>query len=272
MNLERNEVQALSKTGTPTAGTFTLTYSGQTTAAIAWNATAAAIKTALEALSNISVGDISVSGGPLPNTPVVITFKGTLGNQNIAALTVTPTITGGSFQVDSTTQGNAGATELAQMPISSNQVNLYLDDSYADRGTTQIEDGFSAQISLPEKYDTRRVLDRARNSWKKPVEKAMEPTCVLTLEANAFSDALYATAKADGLPTQYLRADAVGIEIPSATDNFEWGIDLPLKLKDAKENGDESGVDSYTFTFEIVEDDDMDSFFENWFVNNLSSL
>src|SRR3954465_8763162 len=49
-----NEVQTITVTGTPTGGTFTLTYSTQTTAAIAYNATAAAVQTALEALSNIA--------------------------------------------------------------------------------------------------------------------------------------------------------------------------------------------------------------------------
>lgn len=41
-----------------TSGTFTLTFNGQTTAAIAYNATAAQIQTALESLANIASGDI----------------------------------------------------------------------------------------------------------------------------------------------------------------------------------------------------------------------
>ena len=44
-----------------TAGTFTLTFGGQTTAPIAWNATPAAIQAALEALSNIERGDVKVA-------------------------------------------------------------------------------------------------------------------------------------------------------------------------------------------------------------------
>jgi hypothetical protein len=50
-----NEVQVVTLTGA-TAGTFTLTYSGQTTGAIAYNASAAAVQTALQALSNIGAG------------------------------------------------------------------------------------------------------------------------------------------------------------------------------------------------------------------------
>jgi len=94
------EVQTVTITGTPTGGTFTLTYAGQTTTALAYNAAAAAVLAALEALSNIAPGDLAVTGGPGPGTPYVVTWLGTLGDvaqmtANGAALTggVTPTVT-----------------------------------------------------------------------------------------------------------------------------------------------------------------------------------
>jgi hypothetical protein len=108
-----NEVQTLSTTGTVTAGTFTITFSGQTTGAIAWNATAAAVQAALEALSNVAVGDVAATGGPLPATPVVVTFTGNLGNQNVAAMTTTDTLTGGSTAVATTTGGVAPTNTFA---------------------------------------------------------------------------------------------------------------------------------------------------------------
>ena len=46
----------------PAAGTFTLTFNGQTTVPIARNASAATVQGALEALSNIGSGDVTVSG------------------------------------------------------------------------------------------------------------------------------------------------------------------------------------------------------------------
>lgn len=49
-------------TGTPTGGTFTLTYGGDTTAAIAYNAAASAVESALEALDSIVSGSITVTG------------------------------------------------------------------------------------------------------------------------------------------------------------------------------------------------------------------
>lgn len=94
--IPQNEVQTLTITGTPTGGTFTLTYSGQTTSAIAYNASASTVQTALIALSNLDVGDVVCTGGNLPGTPVVMTFGGTLANTNVAAITSTSSLTGGT--------------------------------------------------------------------------------------------------------------------------------------------------------------------------------
>jgi hypothetical protein len=83
--ISANEVQKI-QSGL-TAGTFTLTYSGQTTSAIAYNATAATIVAALIALSNIGVAEVTGTGGPLNQNPVVITFAGTLANTDQPLMT-----------------------------------------------------------------------------------------------------------------------------------------------------------------------------------------
>jgi hypothetical protein len=49
-----NEVQRVTFSGTPTSGSFTITFDGQTTAAIPYNATATQVKDALELLPNIN--------------------------------------------------------------------------------------------------------------------------------------------------------------------------------------------------------------------------
>lgn len=82
-----NEKQQVAIDSTATGGTFTLTYSGQTTAAIAYNAVAATVDTALEALSNIGVGDVTVTGGPGPATAWVVEFTGALAETNVVAIT-----------------------------------------------------------------------------------------------------------------------------------------------------------------------------------------
>ncbi len=63
-------------------GTFTITFSGQTTAALAFNASAADVQNALCALSNIGVGNLIV------NNAYDVFFDGTLANVAQPMLTV----------------------------------------------------------------------------------------------------------------------------------------------------------------------------------------
>jgi hypothetical protein len=70
--------------GVPSGGTFTLTFDGQTTGAIAYNASAATVDAALEALSNIGAGDVSVSGAN--GGTWTIDFTGALAGTNVPAL------------------------------------------------------------------------------------------------------------------------------------------------------------------------------------------
>lgn len=56
-----NRVQVVTITGTPTGGTFTLTYGGQTTGTIAYNAAAGTVQTAIRALGG-SLSGATVSG------------------------------------------------------------------------------------------------------------------------------------------------------------------------------------------------------------------
>lgn len=118
-----NEVQRVTITGTPTGGTFTLTYDGQTTAAIAYNAIASEVQSKLEALSNIDVGDVTVTGGPLPGSFVTVTFGGDLGTRDVAQMTATSSLTGGTtpaVAVTTPTAGTAGTPSKLLTPLDAN--------------------------------------------------------------------------------------------------------------------------------------------------------
>jgi hypothetical protein len=110
-----NEVWTLTQSGA-TGGTFTLTIDGQTTAAIAYNATAATVQTALQALSLLST-NVTCAGGPLGTAGVTITFSG----GNLAKLPISPlactantanTLTGGGVTVVETTKGTAPSLDM----------------------------------------------------------------------------------------------------------------------------------------------------------------
>lgn len=90
-----NESQTATITGSPTGGTFTLTFDGETTAAIAYNAAATTVKTALEALSNVKTGDVTVSGSA--GGPYTVVFTGHYQGENVPAFTASgASLTGGT--------------------------------------------------------------------------------------------------------------------------------------------------------------------------------
>ncbi len=105
-----NEVQTVTITGTPAGGDFTLTFQGQTTAAIAYNAIASVVEDRLEALSTIGQGNVRVTGGPGPGTPYVVTFINELGHNDQPLTTDDQTgLTGGTTPAVTVTQTTAGA-------------------------------------------------------------------------------------------------------------------------------------------------------------------
>lgn len=70
-------VQTVTITGTPTGGTFALDIDGEVTGPIAFNATAAAVQAALEALPAVQAAgsDVKATGGALPGSAVTLTWQ-----------------------------------------------------------------------------------------------------------------------------------------------------------------------------------------------------
>ena len=97
--------------GGATAGTFTLTYKGQTTSGIAFNATSAAVQSALRALTTIGATGCSVSGA----APTwIVTFTGALANDTADLLTGSGAgLTGGAFAATAAPQYAAMTHDMA---------------------------------------------------------------------------------------------------------------------------------------------------------------
>jgi len=103
-------VQTVTITGTPTGGTFTLTYAGTTTAPIPYSATASAVQAALLALPSTTgltkSEDVTVTGGPGPATAWVATFAADLNPANL--LTAAGSFTGGTTPAVAVAQTTPG--------------------------------------------------------------------------------------------------------------------------------------------------------------------
>lgn len=124
--VDANEVQTITLGGA-TGGSFTITFSGQTTAAIPWNSSATgstSVQKALKALSNVGAGDISVSG-PIGG-PYVLTFGGAYAFTDVPAVTVTDSLTptAATIIVTTTQEGSgAGAGGSTARPIGTITIN-----------------------------------------------------------------------------------------------------------------------------------------------------
>lgn len=110
-----NEIQRFHITGATPGGTFTVTYSGATTSGIAWNANAATVKAALEALSTIDL--VAVTGAGTSGDPWIIEFQGKLNGVDLAsnALTLSGAGLTGDGAVSSVTT-NQSPTHLGRYP------------------------------------------------------------------------------------------------------------------------------------------------------------
>jgi len=82
-----SEIQKLQITPSAEKGTFIITFEGWSTIALNWDSTPAEVQTALEDLSNLSVGDVIVTG--TTSESYTIAFKAELGNVQTMIITST---------------------------------------------------------------------------------------------------------------------------------------------------------------------------------------
>lgn len=110
--------------GTPSAGTFTITFNGYTTSSIAYNASASTIASDLAALTSVGTGNVTVTGSGTTGSPFIITFSGALVTP-LPVITVTSSLTGGSVAIstpqtgyNASAEGTIAATRLMDQSTS----------------------------------------------------------------------------------------------------------------------------------------------------------
>jgi hypothetical protein len=103
-------VQTITLTGTPTGGNFTISWDGEgPTTAIAYNAAAATVQTALETLANVDTGDIVVTGSA--GGPWTLTWANDYANIDVPLVTCN-------------SAGLTGGTTPTAVPASSNERHM----------------------------------------------------------------------------------------------------------------------------------------------------
>lgn len=101
-----NEEQTVTVINSPSGGDFTLSFNGQTTDAIAYNASAATVQSELEGLANIKAGDVDVTGSD--GGPWTVEFTGDLAKTDVSLLVAVSSLTGAPTAAAATSQAGSG--------------------------------------------------------------------------------------------------------------------------------------------------------------------
>jgi hypothetical protein len=110
-----NEVQTLTIALIANGQTYTITFSGQTTSAIAKAADAATAQAALIALSNLATGDVVVTGTSVV-TGLTLTFGGAYAGVDVPAITAVASDAASAVITTSRIGGALQATLVASTP------------------------------------------------------------------------------------------------------------------------------------------------------------
>lgn len=256
-------------TGSPTGGTFTLTRGAATTSPIAYNATAAAVQTALEALNTVGTGNVAVSGNN--GGPYTIAFINDMADVAVT-LTGSASFTGGStpnITVASQTTGTA-PTQIPLIPIQTNHVDLYLEDSYAAlTGATPISRGFNYEFAIADKADVIKPLRSTVSGFAAHVETPPKVTAKLTLSGDAVGRAMMTTMRTGA--RKYLRMRANG-NIITGAERYFLEITQAVNVMDLSGPEDTDGIFALNWDFAVVNDAAMESGFTVVLQNTLAAL
>jgi hypothetical protein len=259
----------------PTSGTFTLTMGGQTTSGIQYNATAAAVQTALEALSTIGAGNVIVtrttgtSTLAQANAVYTIEFVADLGQQAITLTGVFTSLTASGSIALASSQVGAAPTEIAPKPVLPTHICVYMADTQAGldvaNAMTRV---LSASFSLADMYAALWALNRNVTSFAATVPT--EPTLGLKLKVEADDEGMTPLTTLRAGQTKFFRIEAIGDTISSAP--YELGIDFAAKAEAPSEFSDEDGVFALEWSFTGVHDATWGKATELTVVTDVTSL
>jgi hypothetical protein len=104
--IDTTEIQRLAIVGTPTGGTFTCTFRGQTTPELGWDITGASLEMALQQLPTIGRDAVAVTlGTTVAHRPAVwlIEFTGKLEGEDVPLLEIADNLEGAALTIAATT-------------------------------------------------------------------------------------------------------------------------------------------------------------------------
>lgn len=243
--------QTLAVTGGPTGGTFTLGTSAGTTAPIAYNATAADIATALNAV--LGAGYVTATGGPINTTAVTVTFVGASGA--VAALTATDVFTGGDPAAGVLVTVVRTGDPVALLPdakVSPGRLAVYLGtarptaaDPDVNAGTGFVSTGFTWSVS--DRFQPFHAQDgtgAGPNDFNPGESTSTTSSWVMADETGMTLVESYRNSTQVYHSAVGYRPDGQGLQIHSRA-----------KVSATEDFGDDQGAYGLSYTFGAIHDD-----------------
>jgi hypothetical protein len=267
--LSTNAAYTVAGTGTVTGGTFTLTIGAATTSAIAYNANAATVQAALEALATVGTGNVICTGGALP-TSVAVQFINALAQTAITMTADDASITGGGDMVATATAVGAAPAVVDLVPVTSPEVLVYLATTQAGlAGATALTRAFAVSVAMNTRFGPVWVLNGSRN-FGAHVELAPDLSASLLVEAD--DEGMAQLPKMRTGDTVWMRIKATSPTMVAGATPYSMQIDMATKITEAAPFGDEDGVYAIEWTLTGVSDPTWGKAIQTTIVNDLSAL
>lgn len=274
VQMSGNETQTIAITGGPTGGDFTLTYDGQTTAAIAYNASASAVKSALVALSNIGASDVEVTGTSLPTGPLTVEFRGALRQTNVPLMTANSGgLTGGTTPTVNVTLGTAGTapTTIPLVPLTSVGTSVKVAAAQGDLdAASNLLRATSVDWSLTDRFGAIWALN-ADNDGTFAAHVETVPKMRVQITQSADEAGMTPLTWVRSGETKFIRINNVG-PIIEGTTPYSFNMDMAFQVAEASELKDVDGVMGITWTFTGTYDATWGHAMQITVVNKLASL
>lgn len=156
---------------------------------------------------------------------------------------------------DNQVLASSGVTVIPPRPVERDDVNLYMDTSFANLGTTQVTEAQAEMLDIPNKYKEAFFHNRSNPSFADVLEIPYEPKFGFESAHNAQSRSLIASLKNN--PEKWFRWEALGALLGdnAGTDVFEMiRIDMMVRFDDPEELRAEDTPYAYKYNAEMMPD------------------
>jgi len=273
--------------GGATGGTYRLrVLNTESTSALAYNATASAVQTALTSLECLADTDLTCTSGPLSTAPVMVELGGNWTATQFEyrtisfALNTTGIVTNGATA--SLSRLSPVVTEIQPVPITvgdNGDTDLMLAANLSELDNTTLNGKpfmplvFACELSIGDLRAPTRQLERRRSSYISDMETQRSPTLSLTCGGGEVSDYIRRWKQGCGNNVFWARLESKTCRMITGTNRpFSLRVDMAVSVTSEGAMEENEGVAAKTFEFGIMEDPTQDYVVRFTLVNDVATL